>query len=429
MTIRPMIRKHRPSSNGLCLIYIQYQHKSRTVLFSTEFHIKPEYLVTRRGRPIVDSTIDISNIKKHESIIKFRKRSDEAINRILEEMQSQIMEIVADLRHEGFEPNSKLVKFRYDEALGKFDEKKENLETIVNAIDYNISHNPKLKSEQTKKNYGNFKNKIVSFLKKQNRTGDLPDLTNAFVEDFEKYLASQLKLSENSVWGHLKSLKATVRFMKDRGFSIDIDPSKIESKSIEGLGLYITQAEFKRLWEVDLSDTPKLDRIRDLFCLQCQTGLRISDLSRLKKVHIKEELIKIRQHKTTKDVLIPITDIARSIFKRYDYNLPVISAQKYNDYIKEICAVAAINEEIEVPDYRDGEKKYTTRLKWELISNHDAIRTFITHGVEKGISPKVMSMITGKTLKTLLKHYYQTDEDRVREEVRMAFSQKPDENE
>jgi integrase len=164
-----------------------------------------------------------------------------------------------------------------------------------------------------------------------------------------------------------------------------------------------------------------LDKAKDIHVLECQTSLRVSDRKRLGKEQIKDSVIKMQAHKNKKQLTIPLTPKAKAILEKYDYKLPTISEQRMNEYVKAICLIAGFDYLVEVADYRGGEKIYKKLPKWKLITNHTSVKTFITHCGEKGISAKVVSEITGKTVKVILNHYYGTNEKVIESEMKRAF--------
>ena len=102
--------------------------------------------------------------------------------------------------------------------------------------------------------------------------------------------------------------------------------------------------------------------------------------------------------------------------------MPIISEQKYNAYIKEACKKAGIDSDIEKAEYKGGNKTYIEVPKYSAISSHTAVKTFITHCGEKGISAKVVSQITGKSVRVILDHYYGTNKTTIKSEMERAFN-------
>jgi len=99
----------------------------------------------------------------------------------------------------------------------------------------------------------------------------------------------------------------------------------------------------------------------------------------------------------------------------------LIFCQKFNDYIKDACELAEIDEPAEEVIYKGGQKTYVKRPKHKLMSSHKAVSTFISLCGANGIPAKVVSEITGKTVKVILKHYYGVDEGTIQMEMSRVF--------
>lgn len=63
------------------------------------------------------------------------------------------------------------------------------------------------------------------------------------------------------------------------------------------------------------------------------TGLSYSDIACLSMDDIKDDVIIKRRKKTDVQFVIPVLPIEKSILEKYDYKLPIISNQKYNQYL------------------------------------------------------------------------------------------------
>jgi len=197
-------------------------------------------------------------------------------------------------------------------------------------------------------------------------------------------------------------LKVSQLFLKSyiiRGgeLSFNIDKIKFEEKSRPKV--YLTQNEIDALIELDLKGNRKISR--DMFLLMCYTGLRISDLKNLDK-NIVGNLIRLRTQKNDKDVMLPITVKMDSILSKYNYKLPYISEPVLNRNIKAICELAIPTSSIQL---RNKRNLLIQIPKHEIITSHDAIRTFIMMCHEKRISIKDISVLVGKTISILEKHY------------------------
>jgi integrase len=82
----------------------------------------------------------------------------------------------------------------------------------------------------------------------------------------------------------------------------------------------LTEKELKRLYELDLQDNPRLEKVRDLFIIGCYTGLRFSDLSQLTKANINKSgsVVKVNTQKTGEVVMIPLKSQVKEILLKYE---------------------------------------------------------------------------------------------------------------
>ena len=140
------------------------------------------------------------------------------------------------------------------------------------------------------------------------------------------------------------------------------------------------------------------------------SGLRYSDFNRILKKHlIKEdgiEMIEISTEKTDNRVTIPLIPILTVLIKKYKYNPPKISNQKFNDYIKEACLLAGIDRVINYSTYKGGKKKSDSKPIHRIIGSHNARRSFATNFYELGIPSIHLMAITGHSTEAQFIKYF-----------------------
>lgn len=164
----------------------------------------------------------------------------------------------------------------------------------------------------------------------------------------------------------------------------------------------------------------RLTRARDLWCFMAFTSLRISDLQRLRKIHIQEGYIKMYAKKTSERLTIPLTQEPLAILERYlpgkkddDLVFDVQSPQKLNDAVKDAAKAAGIDRVITEADFFGTERRETTSRFCDIISNHDARRTFVTCSLAMGIAPETVMKCTGHSSYTTMKPYIETTTETV----------------
>ena len=171
----------------------------------------------------------------------------------------------------------------------------------------------------------------------------LSDLTTSDMEDIYKYMLR--KMSNNSAICYMRKLKTILIYAIREGY-ISTNPItfKFHKDKVEKEPLTIEEVRSIRTKELG---SRRIENIRDLFILQCYTGLAFKDMSSLSEKDIridkdgKEWIVKERI-KTGVSAFIPILPVVKEILVKYNYHLPTLTNQKYNSYLKEIQEVCGI---------------------------------------------------------------------------------------
>ncbi|WP_420575376.1 hypothetical protein [Ekhidna sp.] len=124
----------------------------------------------------------------------------------------------------------------------------------------------------------------------------------------------------------------------------------------------------------------------------------------------------MRAYENKKDLFVPLTQRQIQILDKYNHELPTLSDQKFNAYIKEACKKAGINKQVELIKSVSGNKSYEYVPKWGIITSHIAIKTIISLCCKKRISPKSALEISGKSVEIIIKHYYGIDKETIKDQ-------------
>lgn len=180
----------------------------------------------------------------------------------------------------------------------------------------------------------------------------------------------------------------------------------------------LTNDELQTLLNMDLESNKKLAQVRDVFCFSCLSGLRYGDLLQLKRDHIQNDVIKMTADKTGQMLEIHLNEFSQPILMKYKDQhkpLPVISNQKLNSYIKELCRLAGIDSPVEIVSERGVQRVSKFFKKWEKVSIHCGRRTFVTLSLERGMAPQdVMATTSHKNWKSF-KRYVDVTSERKKE--------------
>lgn len=170
-----------------------------------------------------------------------------------------------------------------------------------------------------------------------------------------------------------------------------------------GTPYYISIEERNRIADFDLSFNPHLEAQRDIFIFQCCIGCRVSDMLCFKSSDIIEGEINYIPRKTKSSdpatVKVPLNDRAKKLVEKYKgvdkkgRLFPFISAQKYNDSIKEFFSVCGITRMVTVLDSATG-KEIKQPIN-EIASSHMARRTFIGNLYRRVKDPNLIGKLSG----------------------------------
>ena len=122
--------------------------------------------------------------------------------------------------------------------------------------------------------------------------------------------------------------------------------------------------------------------------------------------------------KTDDRLQIALNDCALSILRKYKKTeqegervFPPLSNQKLNDYLKEAALLARLKKKW-VDEYYTGNERRRDEYKfYQIISCHDARRTFICCSLVLGIPPEVVMKWTGHRDYASMKPYIEISEE------------------
>ncbi len=213
----------------------------------------------------------------------------------------------------------------------------------------------------------------------------LSDLTTSDMEDIYKYMLR--KMSNNSAICYMRKLKTILIYAIREGY-ISTNPItfKFHKDKVEKEPLTIE--EVRRIRTVKLG-SKRIENIRDLFILQCYTGLAFRDMSCFSEKDIKidkdgKEWIVKERIKTGITALIPILPVVKEILVKYNYHLPTLTNQKYNSYLKEIQDVCGI-----------------TKTLHSHLARHTCGTLLLNAGVDMLTVSKVLGHSSTKTTETV----------------------------
>jgi len=267
-------------------------------------------------------------------------------------------------------------------------------------------------SESYLKSMTTLKNHLKAFEISKRYKITFERLNLAFYELFTSYLMNDCGQTNNTVGTNISRLKYFLKWSSKMGYNKFTDYKEKEFKAIESETemTYLTEDELYKLYELPLTTNSRLYNVRESFCFGCFTGLRFSDIAKVREDNIMDDEIHLTIQKTREIHRVPLNDFAKEILERNEYRLPVVSNQKSNDYIKELCERAEINDKIKMIRFKGAVRIEVVESKFNLITTHTARRTFVTLSLEKGMRAESVMAITGhKSYKNFKKYIKLTD--------------------
>ncbi|WP_187261277.1 tyrosine-type recombinase/integrase [Pontibacter beigongshangensis] len=282
---------------------------------------------------------------------------------------------------------------------------------------------------------GNFST-ITRFEKFEEHLGKpitFESIDKAFYQSFQKYMLEKLKQKPNNFGKHVKKLKSFLKWCEEE-LEEDLNINR-KYRSYKVTSVYVgvdslSTREVQAIYKIDFGseqvrdyifknfpkahqlDSPKvaayareLEIVRDIFLMMCYTGLRVSDMMKLKPGDIKGDLIVIEATKTLNKCYIPLYDDSvfrpNEILERYlglqETCLPQVPDPVINRHLKHIQKLASISR-----------MNLTTKI---------GRKTFVTLKIYQGVETRLIMQATGHKTESAFNAYVGTDTD----ELVLAF--------
>ena len=210
---------------------------------------------------------------------------------------------------------------------------------------------------------------------------------NADILNYKYHLKNELKLKDSTLASYLTKAKSIFVYgMRNNKLTKNpFDTIKIKKGEVNIVPL--TKEELMRIANKDFG-IERLNQVRDLFVFAANTALSYCDLAAVRREDIQTDgevmYLKKKRGKTGVTYILPLNDTAISLLRKYDFELPIITNQKYNSYLKEIADICGIK---------------------KTLTTHLARHTAATLMLNAGIAIEVVSKILGHSNTKMTQHY------------------------
>lgn len=396
-------------------IYLDYSYgRKKRFKYSIGYSVNPDYWISAKGR--------VKNVRAVENA--------EIINDLIDDLIRELKDFVKNCDSNQIPLTNHIMRAHLESFRNEDEEVNEGEEEEITTLIKYIEKYIEQKEKELPKSANGYKNNTVKsyeqtlgHLKGFQEEFDVIlgfDLDNEFYSDFIEYMNSKTyqyskkekkHYSLNTLGKQIKNLKVFMGAALMEEYHTNLKYKRFKVLAEITTAIYLEIDELKRMYELDLSETPNLELARDVFVIGCEIGQRISDYHNLQAQeivpHEYERYIKIKQEKTKKEVLCKITPVIETIMnQRYEGKLPPkITEQKLNDYIKVVAEKAGIDTRIKVEITRGGKRRIKNLPKHQLVMGHTARRTFCTLKFKAGVPVHSILELSGhSTYKEFIKY-------------------------
>ena len=254
---------------------------------------------------------------------------------------------------------------------------------------------------------------MKEYTEQQYKKDDLPlDIIDyAYIDGLNTFMQTAYNCKNNGAVNLLCCLKNFILYAI-RNEWIEKNPFRYYKLRIDKTNVKtpLTKSELDTLIHKPMPNE-RLDKVRDVFCFCCLTGLAFTDADNLRKEHISTDeygvvWIHKPREKTSVMSRIPLLPYPISVLRKYERDietsvrnklLPVPSNQKMNAYLKEIATICNID------------KNLTT---------HCARHTFATLAIEYGMPIDIIAKILGHTNTNMTRRYARISEENIGREMK-----------
>lgn len=389
----------KPSSEEPTPVNFVIHWANRRLVYSTNEAIAPRHWCTSPGQ----------RNQRARATREFPEHPEfnERLDVLLATAKTTFRQLALDL---GRDPETEELRAALDLATGRTVRKRMDLQTFV--LDYINSEEGRFNTVRKRPLHratisrlrvtNSLLHDYIAFRAKRSTAPTLPlsHVDADFVAGFTAFL-TQKGLAANTVVKYGRTLRLFLKRAFEAGHQLGdhVFHRRLALREEPSDQVYLTEHELEVFNALDLSDSPRLERARDLFLVGAWTGLRFGDLSRIRPEHFEGDRLRVTTSKTGKVVRIPLHPMVRTIIEKYDGHVPSgISNQKQNEYIKLAAArLPALQKRVIIGRTVGGVRYEDSRPKYEMVTTHTARRSFASNLFMRKVPARTIMAVTGHT--------------------------------
>ena len=250
--------------------------------------------------------------------------------------------------------------------------KQERHETVKDCVNEYLKNKVKTTSA-----YSKYKNTFTRFLEYIGEDTDIASVTTQQIIDYK--LKYETKFAQGTLRNEMKKVKSLFLWAFNSGIISKTPFANVTFTFKDPEKPYLTQEEIAKIREAKLDE--RLDRVRNFFLFLCYSGLEYADMVHLEKDDVKRNAqgqlyIKKQRVKTKETYLSILFEDAAELWELFDGEIPVVSCQKANKYLKEVAEKAGIEKHITL---LTGRHSYAVYLLSTLLIPIDIVQRMLGH--------------------------------------------------
>ncbi|WP_405378224.1 tyrosine-type recombinase/integrase [Nonlabens sp. Asnod3-A02] len=325
----------KQNKKGYCPIRCKISFNTSSIKFSTGIFVDPNNW-SKDDQEVIDT--DIDHITK---------------NGMLQLISSKLLKIELELQLQSRDIDVRAIYNRYKGVdkeksicVSKF------YDNYLNRLKKLIDKDIKLSTWNKFKYINDHVSEFVKTKTINNTSIDKLDIS--FLEEFEYWLKTTKNQKQITINKTIQRFRKPFKIAVNEGV-LKLDPfASYKTKTVSSQVIFLTKEELE-VFENRVLKQKRLELVKKLFVFCCYSGLAYAEMSALNRSHIQKgfdgkDWINIKRMKTNKEVAIPLLPKANFILNELEFynnnELPKLSNQRFNSYLKEIAAILDIDKRL-----------------------------------------------------------------------------------
>jgi site-specific recombinase XerD len=351
-TIKAKPRKDHVKKDGTSALYLWVTIDRRTKKYSLGHYIDPKKWDFEKEK------------------LKGTRPLDYEFNDFVKDSKNNAERIILNIQRKGLIPTFELFEKAYKNR-SDLEDFYQFAQTYIDKGNFSSNYIRLLKGE-------------ISKLKKFKDPVSFSDIDHAFIMEYEYYMYNTLGNKTNTVTKSLKKIKAIINEAMKRD-EVLYTKSPFNNYRMKYEPTYrdrLSKDELNHLFSLRGTFSNYVNNVLEYFLFSCYTGLRFTDITKLRYSNIQENWVKVKMEKTKDTVSIPLLARAKELIPKNDSPIDqrifqTISNQKTNKYLKVAIDGAGIKRN---------------------ITYHCSRHTFATIALNSSIPKEVVQKVLGHKL-------------------------------